>query len=281
MFDVTENISTNVESESDGGWFWPSSVYDVTVTQCYGRKSTGGSMGLVVEFATKAGKKVEDTFWFISKKTKSIYCAKKKPTDKDKYTPGFITASGLVSTVFSDEYKQFVEKEVSDGASLDVAHVNFFNNFLKSYKVGNVSKYDFKARGRVESEEEFVYDSIVGKQCKAGVVEAIETKNKKGADGNWNPSTETKTVNSVDKLFSIDSFSSLELRGQAETPASITSWMKRFSNKVIDKRLKKYKDMSDEELAAEANKEKAEANEASDDSAFGSAAATSTNTIFG
>jgi len=242
MLDISTASSGTVEAPTDytggGGFLLDQNVHIATVVQCYGIKKPSGSMCLHFEFKTAAGKRLKEDCYFLSSKGKVDYPVKGgdgKPTGSTRHLPGFVTCANIVATAFPDSYKTFIADETK-GATLVDRYAMFFQEALQSMSPGIAPVYSPAVRKEVDTEVDFIMESIIGKAVKIAVNKNLVNKQKKDANGNYVPVAESREENEIANSFSSDEFSAAEMLAGETKPTKMEAWMKANKGKTNDKR---------------------------------------------
>jgi hypothetical protein len=96
--------------------------------------------------------------------------------------------------------------------------------------------YSPAARKEVDTEVDFIMESIIGKAVKIAVNKNLVNKQKKDANGNYVPVAESREENEIANSFSSDEFSAAEMLAGETKPTKMEAWMKANKGKTNDKR---------------------------------------------
>ncbi len=220
MFDNLK-IDDEIQEEKDslGGGFGPvdSAVYDLEIKHAYTSISAGGAMAMNLLFTTKDGKEIRAQEWMTSgtaKGCKNFYMIKKdgKETGKKAYLPGFNAINSLCLLT--------VGKNISDCDA----------TVKKTIKL-----YNFDAGEQIPTEVDMVME-LVGQTVTAGVIrEIVDKKAKNDATGKYEPTGETREINTVDKYFrQRDGLTVVEIKAKAESAEFKQQWADKWTGQIKD-----------------------------------------------
>ena len=212
----TLTTDTSIANEKDvvGGSREPmaSGIYLSTIQTAYITTSSGGAVGLVVNFKTEEGRELRQTFWMTSGKAKGCKNYYEDRNGDKQYLPGFVMANALCLLTTG--------KEIS---GLDTEQ-----------KV--ISIYNPEAKAELPTTVDMLMD-LVGKDVLAAIMRQTVDKTKKNDNtGLYEPTGETRDENEVDKFFRArDRMTTAEIRAKAEKAVFIDTWEQKWAGKVRDK----------------------------------------------
>ncbi len=189
-----------------------SGLVDLTVKHAYLITANSGAMGVVAAFETQDGVALNQTFYITSgtAKGKLTYWVDKKTNDK-KYLPGFVLANHLCLLAGKKKINQMAtEKRVID-------------------------LYNAEAKADVPTEVDMLVD-LIGKSITAGVIKQLVDKQKKGDDGKYHPTGETREQNEIDKFFrQRDGLTVTEILAKLTEPVFREKWANKWTGVTQDK----------------------------------------------
>lgn len=213
MFD---NLATdsNIEEQGDslgGARILNSGPYNFNVDIAYFAKADSGAMSL--NLVLKDGdSELKETLWITSgdaKGNKNYY----EKDGKKSYLPSFNQANALCLLTIGKELKD-IAQSVED-------------------KVINL--YNFEQKKDVPTKVQMVMD-LLNQQITAGVLKQIVDKQKKGADGKYANTGETREQNEINKMFrTSDKMTVAEVRAKASDAEFYDAWCIKWNGKVQDK----------------------------------------------
>lgn len=189
-------------------------VYDATIEKAYIVISSGGAMGVHLSLdlvnAEQQGKYAE-TIYITSREGNNFYVDKR--TNKKRYLPGFTTIDSLSQIITGKELAELTEE------------------------MRIVSVYDSDAGKEVHKQMPTLVE-LIGRSFKVGLQQVKVNKEEKNNNGVYAPTSETKVINAIHKIFSEDGFTLTELQaaqGEINDPVFIATWEKNFKNVIVDK----------------------------------------------
>jgi hypothetical protein len=203
--------TTEMEQAEDrlGGGFQaiPTDVYDATVKVIYGITSKGGAKGLTVVLDVD-GNEVSETIYYTKKTGENFYIDKK--TEKRTPLPGFTTVNDLALLITGHPLsKQETEEKI-------------------------VKIYDFESRKELPTPVQ-VLTALTGKAVKLGIQREIVDKNKQNDAGQYVPTGETRTQNTISKVFHAETGKTVpEFEAKVEEAVFMEAWQARYGGKDKD-----------------------------------------------
>lgn len=214
---LLKNLKTDssIAAEKDtlgGGGVFDSGYYNFIVTMAYLQESSGGALGLFLTLKDKAsGRELRNSQYLTGGRDKGQKNYYEDKNGEKQYLPGFLIGNSLAMLTTG--------KEISD---LDTEE-----------KV--VSIYNFDARADVPTKVPVLVD-LLGKEINAGVLRVTEDKTKKGDDGKYYPTGETRDVNELDKFFcareGYEHFTTAEIKAKATEPEFYKAWTEKNAGKT-------------------------------------------------
>ena len=197
------NISTDgLEAATDslGGSFdaIPTGVYTGTIELAYAGKSAGGASNVTVHFKTD-GKEVRETIYFTNKKGENFY-ADKQDASKKHPLPGFSTINDLCLLTTGEA---LAEQETEE-------------------KI--VKLYDFTERKELPKPVQCI-TALHGQEISLAILREVVDKEKKDDSGKYQPTGETRTQNTIDKVFNSETGRTVnEYLQEVATPEFRDAW---------------------------------------------------------
>lgn len=185
-------------------------IYSGQIKVAYAGQSPGGarSVTMVVDFN---GKEYRETVYITNKAGQNFFLNKDDKTKKVPL-PGFTTIDDICL--------------VTDGKPLHEQNAED--------KMVNV--YDPDAKKELPKSVPVLID-LIGKTVSLAISKVIENKSVKQSDGSYANTAETRTVNTIDKVFHTETKMTVaEARDGKETGAFWDAWIKRNKGKERDKR---------------------------------------------
>lgn len=213
---LLKNMKTDssIADEKDsvgGGRVLESKIYNFNIDKAYVTTSEGGAMAMNLELTADTGEEYKDSIYFTSGTAKG---QKNTYTDKDgkeQYLPGFNMINSLCLLA--------AKKELSELDTED-----------KVVKI-----YDYEAKAEVPKTVPMVME-LVGKKISAAIIKQLVNKQKKGDDGRYHDTDETREKNEIDKFFRAeDMMTTAEIRAKAETAEFHKTWTDKFAGTVKNK----------------------------------------------
>lgn len=211
-----ENLSTDstIEEQGDslgGSQILNSGAYDFTIDIAYFAKADSGAMSL--NLVVKEGNtELKETLWITSgdaKGNKNYY----EKDGKKHYLPSFNQANALCLLSAGKELS-----EVAQGVEDKV-----------------INLYNFTEKKDVPTKVQMLMP-LLDKKITAGVLKQIVDKQKKGTDGKYANTGETREQNEINKMFrTSDKMTVSEVRAKAESAEFFDAWTKKWNGKVQDK----------------------------------------------
>lgn len=158
-----------------GGGVVDSGVYDGTVKLAYAGKAQSSNAQSITIHLDLGGREYRETLWITNRNGENFWLDKQDPTKKNPL-PGFTTIDDLclLTTGYSLS-EQTVEEKV-------------------------VKLYDFETKKDLPQSVQ-VLTTLIGKPISAAILKQTVDKNKKDANGVYQPTGETRDENVVDKFF--------------------------------------------------------------------------------
>lgn len=205
--------SDGLEETSDrlGGYSpFDTDIYTGKVKMAYADKSDGGAqnVNLVIDIG---GKEYRETVYVTNKKGENFFINKDDKTKKVPL-PGF--------TIIDDLCLCTTEKPLSDQEVED-----------KVVKI-----YDYEARKELPKSVPVLVE-VIGKTVSLAIVRVLENKQAKNSSGVYEPTAETREINTITKVFHTESkMTMVEARNGEEVGKFWDSWLERNKGQVADKR---------------------------------------------
>lgn len=206
---LTTDTIADAEDKLGGGFEpIPSNIYDATIKLAYLGNSQRSDARSVTIHAEINGQEVRETIWFTNGKGKHFY-VDKNDGKTQRPLPGF--------TILNDMAMFITEAELAEND--------------EGIEKKTVKLYDYDAGKETPQEVECLV-FLHGGHVKLGIQRIIEDKQKKGDDGNYHNTGETRTVNKIDKVFHPETGKTIpEYKHGVETDEFAKAWLKRNENK--------------------------------------------------
>lgn len=205
------SYDNSIENEQDnlGGFqLRESGVELFTIKLAYFETSANGATGVNCTFEDAAGKTYKETFWATNREGNNYFTTQ---DGEKRYLAGFLNADALALLTVGTPIGQVPTETLV------------------------VKVYNADAKAEVPTQVPAL-KSMMGKQVQLGILKQRENKSKKNESTNkYEPTSEERHVNVVDKVFRTDGFTTAELRASAEAPEFINAWKERWEGKVKDR----------------------------------------------
>lgn len=205
------------KSEDRLGGYQPleTDIYTGTIKAMYAGKSDGGAMSVSIIVDIGGGKEYRETLWVTNKNGENFFLNQQDKTKKVPL-PGFTVADDICLIT--------VEKPLAE-MDTEQRVIKLFN-------------YDTK---KEENTSVDMLIEAIGKPVSLGIVKELRNKSVKNADGKYEDTAETRTVNAIEKVFHPEAKMTVaEAREGANTAAFWDNWSKR--NKGIERDKRSIKD---------------------------------------
>ena len=206
----TNDLEAARDVVSSGYSAVPTDIYTGIVKMAYATTSSGGALGVVLQvYLEETGKDYNETLYVSSKDGKNYSID--KDSGKKRPLPGF--------TIINDLCMVTAEMELSA--------------IETETKVVPVYNYDLKKQVPTEVP---VLTELLNQKIYLAIFQKEENKKVKNDKGDYIPTAETKTVNSIEKIMQHPS--KLTVReAMADTESTyFDSWLEANKGKVLDKR---------------------------------------------
>lgn len=206
----------SIEKIGGGGFAWESGVYDATIATAYLNQTPSEAQFLNLILKNSDGKELKENFCIRSGKGKGnkVYYVK---DGKQIPLPGYALANSLCVAVTG---KSLVEclKAVDKGGTVEKKTVNMWNPELR----------------KEAPVERPVVMCLVNQPVKVAIHQEIEDKTAKGANGQYEPTGETKTVNKCKFFGNTQSGKTAEEITKDEPATFFDKWATKNTGTVID-----------------------------------------------
>lgn len=186
-----------------------SGAYSANITLAYVGGTDKSKAQNITIHAKIDGKDYRETVWITNREGNNYYIPKDAKDGKiTKHPlPGFTTIDDLcLLTTGSPLAEQATETKV-------------------------VKLYDFDERKEVPKEVQ-VLSNVMGKDVMLGIIRQIVNKQKRGDDGKYHDTEETRTENVIDKVFHAETGRTVnEYRHEVETAEFLSAWKERNDGK--------------------------------------------------
>lgn len=172
--------SDGLEKSEDrlGGGFQPleTDIYDVKIKAFYAGQSPGGAQNVSIIGTLPDGKEYRETLWLTNKKGENFFLNK---NDQSKKVP-------MMGFTIADDICQIV-------AGISLSEMEFEEKTL--------NLWDFDAKKELPKSVKCA-TALHGEVVKLGIWKKLENVNKKNDQtGEYEPTSETKNTNSIDKVY--------------------------------------------------------------------------------
>jgi hypothetical protein len=209
----TNLTTTDLEQSQDrlGGFsILPSGAYTGKIKAAYAGKSTSSNAQSVTVILDTNGREYRETFWITNGKGENFFRNKDDNTKKVPL-PGF--------TIIDDMCLVTTNKALSEQTVED--------------KIMNV--YDPDQKKELPKSVPMMVE-LLGKEVTFGILKQIENKQKKGDDGVYRDTNETREVNLTEKVFHFPSNLTVpEARNQTTVATFYGAWVEKNKDKTRDK----------------------------------------------
>jgi hypothetical protein len=207
------NLGTEglAQSEDRLGGFqaYPSDIYVGKVKMAFADAAASGAQSVTVILDLN-GKEYSETIYITNKEGKNFFMDKQDKTKKVPL-PGFSTINDLCLVATA---KPLAEQEAED----------------KLVKV-----YDKDTKGQIPKSKPVLVD-LIGKEVAVAISQRLENKQAKDGNGVYQPTAESVTRNSIDKVFDVETKLTV-VEVQNNRPAEFwDAWLKQNKDKTQDRR---------------------------------------------
>lgn len=198
--------TTKLEASEDrvGGGFEPfaSGVYTGTIKLAYAGKAASSDAQNVTLHIDVNGREMRETIYITNRKGENFYPDKQDPKKKMPL-PGFTTIDDICLLTTGEG---LVEQETEE----------------KVVKI-----YNFTERKELPTPVQCL-TGLHGKEIMLGVLREIVDKEAKDASGNYAPTGETRTQNTIDKVFDPETKRTVnEFRNEVDSAEFYDAWLKK------------------------------------------------------
>lgn len=213
---LLDNLKTHddVEDEKDiirGFTPLPTDIYPLKIDMAYMIKSARGATGLTLHARTPDDRQVRQTIYLTSSEAKGCKNTYIDKNGNPQYLPGFILGNSLALLTTGKE----------------IGAMDLEDKMVKIYNPATSSEEPTSVPVLVE---------LLDKEVYAAIQEVIEDKRKKGDDGDYHATGETRQTNEIAKFFrASDKKTTAEIRAKAETAEYFDTWKEQNQGQVRDK----------------------------------------------
>lgn len=198
-----KDIEEAVDTVGSGGAL-DSNVYPMKLKNAYVHIADSGAQAMNIEVEIEGGRTQRHQLW-VSNKDGEIFYEK---DGKKKYMQGYLIADALAM--------------LATGGEAGIQDLDTEEKVL--------AIYDFDKGQDVNKKVEAFVD-LFGLEFQGGLIKHVKPKKSKVGDEYVESETETVTVNDLDKVFSEEGFTTIELVEEAEEPDFIHKWLSRWEGK--------------------------------------------------
>ena len=207
---TTDELETPTDRVGGGGFqAKPTDVYDAVIKLAYVGEASQSKAQSVTLHVEIDGSEMRETVWITNREGQNFSADK---NDKKKKVPlrGFTTINDLCLFITGEELS------------------------AQETETKTAKLYDFDQRAEINKEVECLA-ALHGGKVKLGVVRKVENKRKKGDDGQYHDTAETRTLNTIDKVFDAEtSLTVLETMREMDEPAFMEEWISTRRNQDWD-----------------------------------------------
>lgn len=202
----------DIQSSGDRafGGIRDSGLYLDTIKKAYLTVSQGGANALVLELESSTGSILKQSLWFTSGTAKGGKNYFITQDGTKQFLPGYEAADSLCVLVTGKSLSQ---------QSTDKRFVGVYN-------------YD--AGAEIPTEVDTLAE-LIGKQICTGVLNQTVSVNKRGDDGKYYPTAETRQENDINKFFDATTRQTVTEKAAGKDAEYFNAWSKRYEGKVINK----------------------------------------------
>lgn len=216
----TDTSMASQDSLGGGSFVLESGIYKFKVEQAYIIVAQSEAMALELRLKSEEGKELRQTLWIKSGKDKGGNNFFVNKQGEKKYLPGFDLANSLALLTLGKELNQLSTEQ----------------------KVVKIYNYD--AKTDVPTPVPMVMD-LLGQEIYAAVFKQVVDKQKKGDDGKYFNTGETREENELDKFFRIsdkvtvaEGLANMARKQRGEEPVAgvfFGQWEEKWAGKTRDK----------------------------------------------
>jgi hypothetical protein len=209
-WELPKGVETQSIERVGGGFAWESGVYDATIKMVYLNQSAAEAVSCNIILQNSEGKELKEAFWIKSGKAKGnkTYFTK---DGKDYPLPGYSITNSMCVAVTGESLAKCME-------SVEKKTINVYNVELK----------------KEAPSERPVLTGLLNKPVKVAVHQIVEDKVAKGANGQYEPTGESRTVNQCKFFGNTDGKTAEEITNQADA-TMFDKWAAKNTGTVIDK----------------------------------------------
>ena len=206
----------SIERIGGGGFAWESGVYDATIVMAYLNQTSSEAQWLNLILKNSEGKELKENFCIRSGKAKGnkVYYVK---DGKQIPLPGYALANSLCVAATNTSLVECL-KGTDKGGTVEKKTVNVWNVELK----------------KEAPTERPVVMCLVNKPVKVAVHQEIEDRTAKGANGQYEPTGETRTVNKCKFFGNVESGKTAEEITKEQDATFFDKWATKNTGTVID-----------------------------------------------
>ena len=212
-WDLPKNVQTQSIERVGGGYAWESGVYDATIKMVYLNQSASEAVSCNIILENSAGKELKESFWIKSGKAKGnkTYFTKDKV---DYPLPGYSIANSMCVAATGESLSKCME-------SIEKKTINVYNPELR----------------KEAPSERPILTGLLNKVIKVAVHQVVEDKVSKAANGQYEPTGESRTVNQC-KFFGNTEGKTAEEITSSSDATMFDNWSAKNKGTVLDKSTK-------------------------------------------
>lgn len=206
----SDGLEASTDNIGGGSFTRESDIYSGKIRMAYAGAAKSGArfVNLIVDLPD--GKEYKETVYVTNKAGENFYL-NKSDNSKKVPLPGFTTLDDICLCATG---KPLAEQDAEE----------------KIVKI-----YDFEAKAELPTSVPVLIE-LLGQDISLAILKVTENKQAKNASGVYEATSETRDINSIDKVFNTDTHMTVvEARNKAEAPVFWDSWLERNKGKTRDK----------------------------------------------
>lgn len=206
----SDGLEASTDNIGGGNFTRESDIYSGKIKMAYAGAAKSGArfVNLIVDLPD--GKEYKETVYVTNKAGENFYL-NKSDNSKKVPLPGFTTLDDICLCATG---KPLAEQDAEE----------------KIVKI-----YDFEAKAELPTSVPVLIE-LLGQDISLAILKVTENKQAKNASGVYGATTETRDINSIDKVFNTDTHMTVvEARNKAAAPVFWDSWLERNKGKTRDK----------------------------------------------
>lgn len=206
----SDGLEQSTDNLGGGGFTRESDIYSGKIKMAYAGAAKSGARFVQLIVDLPDGKEYKETVYITNKAGENFYL-NKSDNSKKVPLPGFTTLDDICLCATG---KPLAEQDAEE----------------KIVKI-----YDFEAKAELPTSVPVLIE-LLGQDISLAILKVTENKQAKNASGVYEATSETRDINSIDKVFNTDTHMTVvEARNKAEAPVFWDSWLERNKGKTRDK----------------------------------------------